>query len=149
MKLNSISIIRWQNSWLGALTIAAALLVAGSGSARAGLLTLPAPKIAAPNIAGTWTLTCELPARDCSKISVTVDSSGALLDAEVPGFSGLIEGGASVGSGKFGQQLEIDILDTYTFEGVMVGDSLAQGNLTIEDIENGEEVIPVLAIKLK
>src|ERR1700728_1596070 len=126
-------------------------LLASSGNAAPIKLPLPAPlkpTQPAPRIAGEWTIVCDAHAADCANIAVTVDSAGALLDAEVPGFSGEIQGGASVDSGKLGQQiLEINVLDAYSFVGnLLPGGTLALGKLTIADVEHGQEVVPATAI---
>lgn len=115
----------------------------GSGSSSGSAPT----QQEAQSLAGIWTITCTQQAPDCADISVTVDQAGALLDAEVPGFSGLIQGGAEIDMDNDGNQvLRINILDAYTFEGTVsyMGGS-ALGNLTIADIENGQEVVSAYA----
>ncbi len=139
-------------AWLNYVMMAAGVtLLATSANAAPIKLPMPAPlklPAPAPRIAGQWTIVCEVHAADCANISVTVDSAGALMDAEVPGFSGEIQGGASVDSGKLGQKiLEINILDAYSFVGnLLPGGTLALGKLTIADIEHGQEVVPATAI---
>jgi hypothetical protein len=139
-------------AWLNYVMMAAGVtLLATSANAAPIKIPVPAPlklPAPAPRIAGQWTIVCDVHAADCANISVTVDSAGALMDAEVPGFSGEIQGGASVDKGKLGQQiLEINILDSYSFVGnLLPGGTLALGKLTIADIEHGQEVVPATAI---
>jgi hypothetical protein len=77
-----------------------------------------------------------------------VGQAGALLNARVPGFNGEIQGGASVDNPGQGQQvLDINIHNVYTFEGNLSPDGhSAQGQLTIADINNGEEIVPASAV---
>jgi hypothetical protein len=148
--------IRQRYERLGYLIVAAAFMLLTAGPCMAGgIQTSPLSLVSGlvlpggtPDIAGVWTITCEWPAPDCARISVTIDEAGALLDAEVPGLSGEIQGGASVDNGRPGERiLEINILDGYTFEGVLIGNGFAQGRLKISDIENGQEVVPAFALR--
>jgi hypothetical protein len=100
------------------------------------------------SVAGVWKITCTQEGADCAEFSITTDDSGALLDAEVPGFSGVIPGGASIDTDNQGNQvLRINISDAYSFEGnLQQTGKAATGTLRIADIENGEELVTASAV---
>ena len=124
------------------LTVLVLLMLCGCGGNSGSSGPQPQPE---QRFAGVWTISCMQQAPDCAAFSVTVDDSGALVDATVPGFTGVVPGNASIDVDNDGNQvLRINISDTYIFEGNYTGLS-ASGTLTITDLEKGNEMVAASA----
>ena len=87
------------------------------------------------SVAGTWEVICEPPNNDCYGFTFTFSPNGDIINSDLPGLEGVVQGTASIANGV----LTILVNEQITFVGTLDAlGNIAKGTLTDHDLDGAQ-----------